>query len=335
MRLHWSVYNSGMSNQIMSIQVGMILSLISKRRLVLHLDHPLAFSDCGLFVNDLFDIDADIVSGSIVDMDLFPSDFGVCYYSSEKPNDSFALGRECVNILDYNSSDIGGNSPNTLGYYSFKILFDNKSDYVHNLSRNLRPKERYSILARDIYREIGCNNSIHVRRGDFCKIDFFAENFTSSFDKSESIIYNNFYHYPILVHTNEEDEQYFTCENQMIFIDKIIKERNPELDSVEVGLVSMLIATMSDNFIGSLGSTFTGLIHQSRKINNPSEKFKYLFSEKTILNRLGEEIRVNGQYTWNQLKLRHWSDCNWQREFPECYDTHTSLFNAQELFDLS
>ena len=233
MNMHCNVYKSGMSNQIMSIQVGMILSFISNRRLVLHLDHPLAFSDHGLFVNDLFDINADIVSGSISNMQMFSSDFGVCYYSSKKPDDSFSLGRDCVNILDYNSIDIGGDSPNTLGYYSFKILFEDcKQDYVHNLSHNLRPKERYSILARDIYSEMGCKNSIHVRRGDFCKIDFFAENFTSSFDKSENIIYNNFYNYPILVHTNEEDEQYFKCDNQMIFIDKIIKDRYPELDSV-------------------------------------------------------------------------------------------------------
>jgi hypothetical protein len=285
-----------------------------------------------LFIYDLFDINADMVFGSIDGVKLFPSDFGVCYYTSSYPSRSFSLDRECVNILDYSNIDIGSDSPNTLGYYSFKILFDEfKQDAVNYLSNNLRPKEKYLILARNIYSEIGCNNSIHVRRGDFCNLDFFAENFTSSFDKFENIIYNNFYQYPILVHTNEEDEKYFKCENQMIFIDKIIKERNPDLDSVEVGLVSMLIASMSDNFIGSLGSTFTGLIHQARKINNPSEKFKYLFSEKTILNRLGEEIRVNGQYTWNQLKLRHWSDCNWQREFPECYDINTSLFNAHEI----
>jgi hypothetical protein len=88
---------------------------------------------------------------------------------------------------------------------------------------------------------------------------------------------------------------------------------------------------MSENFVGSLGSTFTGLIHQQRKINNPSEKFKYLFSKNSTLNRFGEEIKVNGQYTWNQLKLKHWSECNWQREYPECYDTSTEIFNAHEL----
>jgi len=335
MRLHWNVYGNGgggIANQIMSIQVGMMLSFISGRDLILYLDHPLAFSDRGLFVHDLFDIDADIVSGSIDRMQMFPSDFGVCYYSSEKPNDNFALGRDCVNILDYNSIDIGGDSSNTLGFYSFKNLFDgNKPDYVHNLMKNLRVKEKYWILARNIYNDLGCKYSIHVRRGDFCKLDFFAENFTTSLDKFENTIYNNFYHYPILVHTNEEDEKYFKCENQILFIDKIIKERHPELDSVEIGLISMLIAMMSERFVGSLGSTFTGLIHQYRKINNPSETFKYLFSESSVLNRFGEEIKVNGQYTWNQLKLRHWSECNWQREYPECYDTHTSISNAHEL----
>jgi len=87
----------------------------------------------------------------------------------------------------------------------------------------------------------------------------------------------------------------------------------------------------SENFLGSLGSTFTGLIHQNRKLNNPKSKFKYLFSNSSALNRFGEEIKVNGKYTWNQLKLKHWSECNWQREYPECIDIDTEITNAEEL----
>ena len=332
MNLHWNVYGGGIANQLMSIQVGIILSFLSKRKLTLYQKYPLAFSNKGLFINDLFDFNFDFMKSDINTTSWFPADFSTCYYHLDKPNEDFIFGRECVNISDYQENDIGSSTANTLGYYSFKIFFnDCKKEAVQYLMNNLLPKEKYQFLARKISDELGCKNSIHVRRGDFCQIEHFANNYTASFNTLENTIYNNFYHYPILVHTNEEDEKYFKCENELIFIDKIIKEKHKELDDVEVSLISMLIAMRSEIFLGSLGSTFTGLIHQNKKLNNPESKFKYLFSNSSALNRLGEEIKVNGKYTWNQLKLKHWSECNWQREYPECIDIDTEITNAEEL----
>lgn len=332
MNLHWNVYGGGIANQLMSIQVGIILSFLSKRKLILYQNYPLAFSNKGLFINDLFDFNFDFMKSDINTTSWFPADFSTCYYHLDKPNEDFIFGRECVNISDYQENDIGSSTANTLGYYSFKIFFnDCKKEAVQYLMNNLLPKEKYQFLASKISNELGCKNSIHVRRGDFCQIEHFANNYTASFNTLENTIYNNFYHYPILVHTNEEDEKYFKCENELIFIDKIIKEKHKELDDVEVSLISMLIAMRSENFLGSLGSTFTGLIHQNKKLNNPESKFKYLFSNSSALNRLGEEIKVNGKYTWNQLKLKHWSECNWQREYPECIDIDTEITNAEEL----
>ena len=332
MNLHWNVYGGGIANQLMSIQVGIILSFLSKRKLTLYQKYPLAFSNKGLFINDLFDFNFDFMKSDINTASWIPADFSTCYYHLDKPNEDFIFGRECVNISDYQENDIGSSTANTLGYYSFKIFFnDCKKEAVQYLIDNLLPKEKYQFLARKISDELGCKNSIHVRRGDFCQIEHFANNYTASFNTLENTIYNNFYHYPILVHTNEEDEKYFKSENELIFIDKIIKEKHKELDDVEVSLISMLIAMRSDNFLGSLGSTFTGLIHQNKKLNNPESKFKYLFSNSSALNRFGEEIKVNGKYTWNQLKLKHWSECNWQREYPECIDIDTEITNAEEL----
>ncbi len=242
MNLHWNVYGGGIANQLMSIQVGIILSFLSKRKLILYQKYPLAFSNKGLFINDLFDFNFDFMKSDINTTSWIPADFSTCYYHLDKPNEDFIFGRECVNISDYQENDIGSSTANTLGYYSFKIFFnDCKKEAVQYLMNNLIPKEKYQFLARKISDELGCKNSIHVRRGDFCQIEHFANNYTASFNTLENTIYNNFYHYPILVHTNEEDEKYFKCENELIFIDKIIKEKHKELDDVEVSLISMLL----------------------------------------------------------------------------------------------
>ncbi len=230
MNLHWNVYGGGIANQLMSIQVGIILSFLSKRKLILYQKYPLAFSNKGLFINDLFDFNFDFMKSDINTTSWIPADFSTCYYHLDKPNEDFIFGRECVNISDYQENDIGSSTANTLGYYSFKIFFnDCKKEAVQYLMNNLLPKEKYQFLARKISDELGCKNSIHVRRGDFCQIEHFANNYTASFNTLENTIYNNFYHYPILVHTNEEDEKYFKCENELIFIDKIIKEKHPNL----------------------------------------------------------------------------------------------------------
>jgi hypothetical protein len=340
MRLHWNVYcggGIGVGNHIMSIQIGMIIAYLTKRRLVLYLNKPVLFSEKQLFITDLFTFDADIVFGTIdPSIPKIDADFSTCYTAQGFPDENFRLGRPVVDIFSFASPDIASSTLNTLGWYSFKIFFnDCKKDCVEYLKRSIKIKDYFNEMAEAITPNLESNNSVLVRRGDFLNLDFFKQ-FTGNSEELEYTIYNNFYHYPINIHSEETDRSFFSSiKNPVSLITNVINDRFPHLDKCETGMVSYVIASRSEKFLGNIGSTFSNLIQQTRKVNNLDEKFRYTFSNISVLNRFGEEIRVNGQYTWNQLKLRHWSDCNWQREFPECYDTHTSLFNAQELFDLS
>ena len=336
MNLHWNVYGRGgcgVGNNIMSIQIGMIIARLTNRKLILYLRDPVAFSDKGLFITDLFDFDAQIVFGEIDPLiPKIETDFSTCYYAGERPNDNFSLNRPLVDIFSFTDPDIASSTGNTLGWYSFKIFFnDYKRDCVEYLKKAIRVKERFVEMAEFIKPNLESNNSVLVRRGDFVDLDFFKQ-FTGNSEELEYIIYNNFYHYPINIHSEETDRSFFSSiKNPVTLVTNIINDRFPNLDKCETGMVSFVIASQSEKFVGNIGSTFSNLIQQTRKINGLDEKFRYTFSNISVLNRLGEEIRVNGQYTWNQLKLRHWSDCNWQREFPECYDIHTSLSNAHEI----
>ena len=336
MRLHWNVYGGGgigVANHIMSIQIGMILAYLTKRKLILYLNQPVLFSEKNLFINDLFDFDAEIVNGfipsSIFKID---ADFNTCFTACGLPDNNFSLGRPVVNIFDFNQKDIASSTLNTLGWYSFKIyLNEYKKDCVEHLKKSIKVKQKYIEMADEIMSLLDTKYSVLVRRGDFLNLDFFKQ-FTDSVENLEYVIYNNFYNYPINIHSDEKDTSFFDAiKNPKNFITNMISEKFPQLDSSENGIVSFVIASKSEKFLGNLGSTFSNLIQQTRKINGLEEHFRYTFSNISVLNRFGEEIKVNGKYTWNQLKLKHWSECNWQREFPECYDTSTEILDAHEL----
>lgn len=336
MRLHWNVYcggGIGVGNHIMSIQIGMIIAYLTKRKLILYLNQPVLFSEKQLFITDLFNFQAEIVYGEIdPSIPKIDADFNICYTAGSLPSYNFTLGRPVVDFFSFKQEDIASSTLNTLGWYSFKIFFDDyKKECVEYLKKAITIKDKFVEMANEITPMLDSNYSVLVRRGDFINLDFFKQ-FTESAENLEYIIYNNFYHYPINIHSDEKDTSFFdVIKNPKNFITNIINEKFPQLDSCETGMVSYVIASKSEKFLGNLGSTFSNLIQQTRKINGLEEHFRYTFSNISVLNRFGEEIKVNGQYTWNQLKLNHWSECNWQREFPECYDTSTEILDAHEL----
>ncbi len=336
MNLHWNVYcggGCGVGNHIMSIQIGMIIAHLTNRKLILYLTNPVAFSEKNLFITDLFDFDAKIVYDTIsLDIPKIDADFATCYYAGKLPDSDFSIGRPLVDIFSFSQPDIASSTLNTLGWYSFKIFFDEyKKDCVEYLKKAIRVKDRFIEMAEAIMPNLESNNSILVRRGDFVNLDFFKQ-FTGNAEELEYIIYNNFYHYPINIHSEETDEHFFSAiKNPFTLITNVINEKFPNLDKCEAGMVSYVIASKSEKFVGNIGSTFSNLIQQTRKINHLNESFRYTFSNISVLNRFGEEIKVNGKYTWNQLKLKHWSECNWQREYPECIDIDTEITNAEEL----
>jgi hypothetical protein len=88
-----------------------------------------------------------------------------------------------------------------------------------------------------------------------------------------------------------------------------------------LGVVTQLVATHAARFIGTIGSTFTGLIQRERCRLDPSEPFRYTadFTPPGPEFRDGHFIETGkGRYTWNRLGLQVPPDVlAWLREWPE------------------
>jgi hypothetical protein len=83
----------------------------------------------------------------------------------------------------------------------------------------------------------------------------------------------------------------------------------PYHDNNVLGLVSALVMSMANDFVGSLRSTFTIFIHQERCVNGlPS--FKYFG------NPFPEYDENYLPYSWNSMKNE--LGLTWDRDWKEC-----------------
>ena len=104
-----------------------------------------------------------------------------------------------------------------------------------------------------------------------------------------------------------------------LFIDDIITDQFAEdfiklefHDEVVFGLISLLILSHSEHFIGTPGSTFSAYIHRLRVHNNKQECFEYMPAKPQYDNYV-----QNGPFSWNGFNC-HTNVKNWWREYPEC-----------------
>lgn len=89
----------------------------------------------------------------------------------------------------------------------------------------------------------------------------------------------------------------------------------------------MLIASYSNDFIGTLFSTFTSYIQRYRMYKGLPEEFKFLFSQRDELTlsdyRMKESIS-HGENSWNRTPIptELKNICFWFREWKESFPSH-------------
>ena len=104
----------------------------------------------------------------------------------------------------------------------------------------------------------------------------------------------------LLIHTDERDRQWFSplLESEyrkILFCEDFISPHG--LDGAESGLVSMMVASHSDDFIGTICSTFTSYINRMRMYNGKKEEFKFLFPMMNVpLDEKGRMVYRRGVY---------------------------------------
>jgi hypothetical protein len=304
----WCGGTCGIGNNLMGLQIAVILSYLTKRKLYFYM-HPggNGIHHCsGTQIYDLFECDnIEFVFSDVPSCYKFSvsDDFAYCY--NEKPNSEFLNGRKWIDFSEIHHDEICTENE-LLAYYSYKIFFEReRKDALDYMRHVLRPKRHLESLAVQISEVLDCSNAVHLRRGDFLEFTGFILKDLNDYQlKVKKVMSEYFSNEKVLILSNEPDENFFDFLNcEFIFLDKLIEKLFPHLTLCEIAVVSMLVAANVNKFVGTYGSTFSGIIHQIRRLNGISDPFLYI-----------DQFITSRHYSWNEL--RHPMD--FRREFENC-----------------
>lgn len=311
--------NVGFFNNLMSLELGVGLSVLSNRFLLLSQPkHPVFNSDKGLNLFDFVDLFYPHGVGNFDDV------------QGELLPDLHSSRLVSANLLEFEEAPVLATcNDSTLGYYSYTLCYDPRVVYACN--RLIAIKAPYRLLANSIVREIrkqhGPFASIHIRRADFLQDHEKANAVTV-----EEICHNIACHVPsrwlLLIHSDEREEQYFEpiierWPRHLMIDAALFRGFFPDrMDAAEIGIISALIASESDVFLGTMCSTFTGHIQRWRLLNGKDGGFLYLYNQRPeCLAFQDGRILESGTTgpTWERIEMPDdlKSICFWWREWPE------------------
>ena len=247
--------------------------------------------------------------------------------------DAFAAGRRVLTLDPAWSEEPVVVVPRALAHYSrFFFLEPDRRRALFALLEEVRPRAPYRDLGRALADGLGAFNAAHIRRTDllvgvrdYRRVtprrlrDTLAELFPAEV--------------PLVVCTEADPgsdvfvplRSHFT---EVVFLnDHVLANARdrfdalPRRDDSALALVSQEVATRADGFAGTLGSTFTGIIHRQRRLRDPSAPFCFTadFLDMDRQFTAGEYRPVHdGPYSWNQMGYPLDPDTlSWFREWPE------------------
>jgi len=379
---------SGLSNGIMSIEVGVILAHLTNRLLVLagNVSPPgnIVAYDGRVDnrqpsrITDLIDIPVPWIEADDVDMaglatleltDLaltqaafyFPKTLDL----SSADATSFARGRvhwvtvagehDRVPVLRLSEEPLVRGTEHhrtNLCFYSYLFYLDDETRRsVYQVLQRMTAKAPFRDLATRVARDIGSFNAVHLRRGDF-KVTYGVTTLErqpwEAIDAMDQVFRRD---EPLVILTDERDDPFFQeikrAYPNHYFIDWHILDHYadefaqlPCRDSLSLAYLSQLVAAESQDFIGTMTSTFTALIQRYRGNRGKQEWFRFLWNELADPGQAIERGRhaisdcialergvmveeFDGPYSWNRVSQL--LDPAWMREWPESFLTPSTL----------
>jgi hypothetical protein len=269
-------------------------------------------------------------------------------FANGKPRTNFLTARQedrNVDVLEVDGSA-------TLSFYSyFFYLPAPQRATLYAMLRRFHPKACYREFAARVAATIGDFNAAHIRLGDFRATYGTTTNDRSPADVLDALEPHFETAKTLVICTDESDNTEFfrpilARYPRALFLEPYILNdaelrraflELPYHDDMALALVSQLVAAASQNFIGSMTSTFTAMIQRMRGNLGKAEDFKFLWNEipdpgaelergrhargQTIAFRDGRLLETRqGPYSWNRLDL--WVGCEyyaWFREWPESF----------------
>lgn len=246
----------------------------------------------------------------------------------------FAHGRTRIErppMFDHRVVDLRGR---LVGFYSYMFYATRyRRTVLWSLLQGVRPRHAYRALGARIARELpGRFNAVHLRRSDITRgIPAYARvtPTTIADNLAESLATD----VPLLVCSEvEETDPLFHELRQrfpnIVFATSLILDEYgtdffdlPRHEDNALGLVTQEIASRSTTFVGTVGSTFTGMIQRGQLLRDPTTQFRYTadYTPAGPLFENGQYIdRFDGAFSWNRIGYAYPPETlSWFREWPE------------------
>lgn len=377
---------AGLSNLVMSVELGVVLASLTDRVLILK-DNKTPRANVvrydGLVLNtypsrvtDLIDlglpwIDADKINlAAFAPMEICdkPAWSCVCYFPAHLSTDTsdfwafagrrknfFTIGEDLQHVPALSVS--GGKDANTLSFYSPFFYLDRSAELrMHDSLRRMKPKPELAAFANHVVQDLGPFNAVHIRRGDFKKTTGVTTLDRRGAEAIEAMDHHFSRDKRLVVLTDEADDLFFDeikgSYRDLVFLDwHILRNYGsqfndlPAHDSVALAYLSQLVAAQSDDFFGTMTSTFTALIQRFRGNLGKDEPFKYLWNElpppgakvEPGRHAFGEDVPLDkgvmveeypGLYSWNRFNQR--LNAGWMREWPESFLDESAMLKRAE-----
>lgn len=181
----------------------------------------------------------------------------------------FAVRRERLEMIKDESYDL--RSFNLAAYARF---FFGRTQELDNALDSIKFKKEYTDFAKLVAEFIGDFNGIHLRLTDH-QVNFAVSE--EDFDHSISSLSEK----KIILLTDEVESEMVKGKNVIllddIIVDNFSKEymKLPNTSEIAYGLVSSLVMTYANDFIGTPGSTFSNYIYRER-LKRQDIRYKYL-----------------------------------------------------------
>lgn len=181
----------------------------------------------------------------------------------------------------------------TLGLYSHFFYGDSSSQSrLRAVIHRIRPRRPYRDLAKRIADSLAPFNTVHIRRGDFQYAGLtprahrvtgreITENLATRLSRNDRLV----------ICTDESSNQEWFAPirrhfRDIIFLDQLLLNdwrseffALPFHDDAVVALVTQLVAARAQCFVGTLFSTFSALIQRARGMSGRQSQFLYCYSD--------------------------------------------------------
>lgn len=319
----YRLWNGGMFNQFISLEIAIGISYLindcvhihDMRRLPSHSD---SFEEKNNFISDFIDLSCfnkiyftrqkiDKPSSKQIHVKNLMNHF---IYVQNKFDyiEDFSEGREGLFIESNKSYYFDHN----LSYYS--IMFFNRTREFDLHLKQLSFKKEYIDFADYISKEIGIFSGIHLRQTDFSRTIYAVkmEEYRMAIEtlKKKSNL--------VIVSTDDLQSPLLKKDGSVLMIDDLIKDNFMKefnhltiSSKISFDLICMLVMCNSVDFIGTIGSTYSGLIH--RHVNEKSKNTHHW-------SNMGDHNNVAGfPFSWNSYDKILISQKLWWREWKESY----------------